>query len=285
MNHVANMTIRPPTILVAGFAYWLLFLLALEPSNIMNAGDQLVLGQEVSRILGASLLGACSAPLALAMVRRYPVEGPVPWRNAIIQIAGCIAMAAMLIAISCVLADWFLPAEHRPFLIALRQEMEGNGPLVAFCTMGFAALAHTRLLRRIADGTNDHNAVEQTYLVSVAVKTCGRAITLNLSDVDWIETQGNYLALHCGPDTHLLRMGLTALEAKLDPRRFVRIHRRIVVAIDRVRDVAALGAGDANLRLSDGTELRLSRTYRPAFVSARTVPLYETAQSGTGRFP
>jgi hypothetical protein len=254
--------------LMVGFAYWLLVLLALEPGNIMNAGDQLVFGQEVLRILGASLLGACSAPLVLAMVRRYPAEGVAPWRNAAIQIAGCIGIAAVLIAISCVLADWFLPAEHRPFPIALRQEMEANGPLVALCTAGFAALAHTRFLHRIADDVNTRAPLEETYLASIAVKTRGRAFMLDLSDVDWIETQGNYLALHCGSDTHLLRMGLTTLEAKLDPRRFVRIHRRVVVAIDRVRDVAALGAGDASLRLRDGTELRLSRTYRPAFVSA-----------------
>jgi DNA-binding LytR/AlgR family response regulator len=72
-------------------------------------------------------------------------------------------------------------------------------------------------------------------------------------------------------------MGLAALEAKLDPGRFVRIHRRMIVAIDRVREIAALGAGDANLHLSDGTELRLSRTYRAAFLAARAIPTQDAA--------
>ena len=67
--------IRPPRVLVIGFAYWLLVLVALEPGNIMNAGDQLMPGQEILRILGAALLGACSAPFLLAMAGRYPVDG------------------------------------------------------------------------------------------------------------------------------------------------------------------------------------------------------------------
>jgi hypothetical protein len=271
MKTFAN-AVRPPRVLVVGFAYWLLFLLVLEPGNIMNAGGQLVPGQEVLRILGASLLGACSAPFLLAMAGRYPVEGPSLWRNIAIQIAGCIGIAAVLVAISCVLADWFMAAEHRPFLIALQQEMEGNWPLVAFCTMGFAALAQTRILRRIANDAEAHAPICNAYLTSIAVKARGRTLTLDLKDVDWIETQGNYLALHCRADSHLLRMGLTALEEKLDPRRFVRIHRRVIVAIDRVREVASLGAGDASVRLSDGTELRLSRTYRAVFLAARAVP-------------
>ncbi len=271
MKALAN-AIRPPPVLVVGFAYWLLFLLALEPGNIMNAGGQLELGQEILRIVGASLLGACSAPFLLAMAGRYPVDGSVMWRNVAVQIIACLGIAAVLVAISCVLADWFMAAEHRPFLIALWQEMEGNWPLVAFCTIGFAALAQTRILRRIANDTEAHTPIGETYLTSVAVKARGRSFTLNLSDVDWIETQGNYLALHSGRDSHLLRMGLAALEAKLDPRRFVRIHRRVIVAIDRVREVAALGAGDASLRLSDGTELRLSRTYRADFLAARAAP-------------
>jgi hypothetical protein len=268
----------PPRILVAGFLYWLLFLLALEPGNILSTGGRLVPEQELLRILGASLLGACMAPLLLAMVRRYPADGAALWRNAGIQIAGCIGIAAGGVAVSCVLADRFLATEHRPFLVALRQELEGNGPLVAFSAMGFAALAHTRIFCRIAN--DEKTGLEETrHLASVTVKTRGREIRVDLGRVDWIEAQGNYLALHCNSETHLLRMGLAALESKLDPRRFARIHRRVIVALDRVREIAPLGAGDAALRLSDGTELRLSRTYRPSFLSARAA----SSHPGAGR--
>lgn len=270
MKASGNSIACPPRILIVSFAYWLLFLLALEPGNIMNNGGRLIAEQEFLRILGASLLGACSAPFLLAMVQRYPVEGTAAWRNAAVQAAGCIGIATALVALSCVLADWFLPTERRPFLTALPQELAGNGPLVAFCTTGFVALMHMRIFRRMAEDEESHATVESRYLNSVVVKTRGREWRVDLAQVDWIESQGNYLALHCGPDSHLLRLGLATLEAKLDPARFVRIHRRIIVALDRVCTLAPLGAGDASLHLSNGTKLRLSRTYRPAFLAARS---------------
>jgi DNA-binding LytR/AlgR family response regulator len=94
------------------------------------------------------------------------------------------------------------------------------------------------------------------------VKTRGRVTLVELDDVDWIETQGNYLALHVGSAVHLIRESHARFEEGLDPARFARIHRRMIVAVDRIGDIAPLGAGDAALRLKDGTELRVSRSFR-----------------------
>ena len=77
----------------------------------------------------------------------------------------------------------------------------------------------------------------------------------------WAEAAGDYVALHVGPREHLLRDTLSGLEARLDGRRFVRIHRSTLVQVDRVRDVRLTAAGDARVRLRDGTELRASRRY------------------------
>jgi DNA-binding LytR/AlgR family response regulator len=85
---------------------------------------------------------------------------------------------------------------------------------------------------------------------------------LSVIDIDWVETQGNYLALHAGPAVHLIRDTLAKFEGILDPERFARIHRTALVALDRVQEVAALSNGDASVRLRDGTQLRLSRNYR-----------------------
>jgi len=85
---------------------------------------------------------------------------------------------------------------------------------------------------------------------------------LPVGDIDWIETRGNYLALRAGKTTHLIRETLTAFEAKLDPAAFVRIHRRVLVALDRVSEVAPAGNGDATVTLHDETQLRVSRNYR-----------------------
>jgi two-component system LytT family response regulator len=121
---------------------------------------------------------------------------------------------------------------------------------------GEAALART-LGRR-----GDHIEVLQ-------VEGRDRAIFLRVEEIDWIEGAANYVRLHAGKARYLHRATLHELEARLDPARFVRVHRSAIVNLARVREKAAWGSGDHLLRLADGTTLRLSRTYRAAF-DART---------------
>ncbi len=90
----------------------------------------------------------------------------------------------------------------------------------------------------------------------------GNRLTVVPTDaLDWAEAAGDYVALHVGPRTHLLRETLAGLADRLDGRRFVRIHRSTVVCVDRIRDVRLTAAGDAHIHLRDGTELRASRRY------------------------
>jgi two-component system LytT family response regulator len=94
------------------------------------------------------------------------------------------------------------------------------------------------------------------------VKSGGRIYFVRIDDIDWIEAAGNYVRLHVGTEAHLLRDSLTALEAKLDPRRFVRIHRSTIVNLERIRELQPAFHGDYVIILQDGTELALSRGCR-----------------------
>ncbi len=248
--------------LALGFFYWLTFLLVLEPGNVagaLDAGSRLDWAQEAMRILGASLLGCAVTPILLEQVRRFPVEGDHWRRHAVLQIAACAIVAALLIAISCVLADWLLRSEHRPFGLALVQELVANGLLVAFSVACFVALLHA--IRFFRQAQSSKSATSAAFPAFISIKTRGRLTRVDVRDVDWIEAQGNYLALHAGATVHLLRESMARMEARLDPACFVRIHRRVIVAADRVRSVVPVAAGDANVLLKDGTALRLSRTY------------------------
>ena len=80
-------------------------------------------------------------------------------------------------------------------------------------------------------------------------------------DVDWIEAQGDYAALHVGDKAHLLREPLHTLEGRLDPQLFVRIHRSAIVRLDRISELYGSPNRDYSLRLKNGTPLRVSRTY------------------------
>jgi two-component system LytT family response regulator len=120
------------------------------------------------------------------------------------------------------------------------------------------------------------------YLDRVAVKVDGVLRIVRTSDVDWWETDGNYVRLHVGPANHLIRATASSIEGQLDPRQFLRIHRRYIVNIDRVHEVQPWFGGDSIVLLKNGAKLRLSRTYRERlhsrFLGTRTEE--ETAPGG-----
>lgn len=103
------------------------------------------------------------------------------------------------------------------------------------------------------------------HLSRLAVTTRGRIHLLRIEEVDWIETAGNYVRLHTGAASHLYRDSLARFEAKLDPRRFVRIHRSMVVNIDRVVTLEPSFRREHVVHLRDGTRLTLAAPYRRRF--------------------
>jgi two-component system, LytTR family, response regulator len=95
------------------------------------------------------------------------------------------------------------------------------------------------------------------------VKSGGRLLFLRAEEIDWIAAADNYVYLHAGGASHLVRTTLKSLAQTLDPDRFVRIHRSTVVNVDAVREVAA-----NEVVLRDGTRLPVSR--RTSLLRART---------------
>src|SRR5262249_11504619 len=110
--------------------------------------------------------------------------------------------------------------------------------------------------------TPDASTLSRTFVTRFAVKNRDRFVILKANDVDWIESAANYVQLHSNKGIHLLRTALGALESKLDPTMFVRVHRTLIVNVDRVREVIPSEHGDFTIRLEDGTELRMSRSFR-----------------------
>ncbi|MFL5617353.1 MAG: LytR/AlgR family response regulator transcription factor [Gemmatimonadaceae bacterium] len=104
------------------------------------------------------------------------------------------------------------------------------------------------------------------FFERVAVKSDGGTRILQIADVDWFETDGNYLRVHVGKSTYLIRSTANRLQEELDPARFARIHRRFLVNVDRVVGLEPWFGGDAVVLLRDGTKLRLSRNFREEFL-------------------
>lgn len=96
----------------------------------------------------------------------------------------------------------------------------------------------------------------------ILVKSSGEIFFLKPEEIDWIEAEGDYMKFHVGAKAHLMRETMARLEQRLDPRRFVRIHRSTIVNLDRVRKLTPSLAGDYIVVLQDGTKLKLSRGYQ-----------------------
>jgi two-component system LytT family response regulator len=107
------------------------------------------------------------------------------------------------------------------------------------------------------------------FMQHVAVKSKGRVQLVPIDEIDWFESAGNYVRLHVGSERFLLRETMQGLEQKLDPTRFVRIHRTTIVNIQRIRDTRPASHGDHIVVLHDGTQLQMSRAYRERLDGAR----------------
>jgi len=125
---------------------------------------------------------------------------------------------------------------------------------------------HARLTQ-LLEYLQQNNAASATALAGetaadrILVKSSGEIFFLKAEEIDWIEADGDYMKFHGGGRTHLMRETMARLEARLDPRRFIRIHRSTIVNIDRLRKLSPSFAGEYAVVLHDGTKLKLSRGY------------------------
>lgn len=94
------------------------------------------------------------------------------------------------------------------------------------------------------------------------IKSKGRIIFLRADDIDWVETIGNYVRLHVGRESHLMRETMGGMEAKLEPQKFLRIHRSTIVNLDRVKELQPWAKGEYVVIMRDGVRLNMSRRYR-----------------------
>lgn len=101
----------------------------------------------------------------------------------------------------------------------------------------------------------------------IAVKGNGRVYFVKTQDIDYCEAAGNYACLHAGGRTHLIRETMSSLESRLDPEVFARIHRSVIVNVERIQELQSTFGGEYVVRLCDGTRLTMSRGYRDALQS------------------
>ena len=143
----------------------------------------------------------------------------------------------------------------------------------------FAADRLSRALARARDrwlGRQDTGAAQRLfsllertrsqfdYTQRLTVSVRGRIVFVSVSEIDWIEAEGNYARLHLARRVYDVRETLQSLMEKLDPRDFVRIHRSTIVNLHRIREIQPWFQGSHIILLHTGEELRMSRYQREA---------------------
>ena len=119
-----------------------------------------------------------------------------------------------------------------------------------------------RLLALVGDLEANRTGHRQKFVERLVIKSAGRVFFLKTAEIDWIAAEGNYLRLHAGKESHLIRETMQGLELRLDPDRFLRIHRSHIVNINKIKEIVPWFSRNYILRMKDArsTEIPVSRT-------------------------
>jgi two-component system LytT family response regulator len=115
------------------------------------------------------------------------------------------------------------------------------------------------ILRKLASGEDINTS---PYGEILAIKDGNQVTRVNINDIQWIDAAGDYMCVHATDQTHIMRRTMKELVDELDPKKFVRVHRSAIVNIKYVQKLISHISGEYHLILSNGSELKVSRSHR-----------------------
>ena len=112
---------------------------------------------------------------------------------------------------------------------------------------------------------HDQELDNDTGLAYLVIRIDDRSFLIKTSTIDWIEAAGNYVRVHRGKESSLVRKPMKVIELELSTKKFIRIHRSAIVNIDRIKELQRMFHGEFKIILNSGTRLTLSRHYLKNF--------------------
>ncbi|HZF54020.1 MAG TPA: LytTR family DNA-binding domain-containing protein [Polyangiaceae bacterium] len=134
---------------------------------------------------------------------------------------------------------------------------------------GKSATGEARERAARPEGEEGSGPEAEKYLTRIAIKDVGRVVFLSVEEIDWIEAADYYVQIHAGGRSYLHRESMNSLEGRLDPARFMRIHRSAIVNRDRVKELRSHGRRDLVVVLAGGAELKVARSHRDKLQALR----------------
>ncbi|RUO72965.1 LytR/AlgR family response regulator transcription factor [Idiomarina ramblicola] len=115
------------------------------------------------------------------------------------------------------------------------------------------------LLEKLAAG---ENIAANEYPDYIAIKDSGEITRVAVNDIKWVDAAGDYMCIHAGDETHILRRTMKELEQDLNPKLFQRVHRSAIVNVKQVEKLCNQQNGEYHLQLKNGQKLKVSRSYK-----------------------
>lgn len=258
-------------------ALWIAFFTVQTSANIaIIRADQARIGfdypmwQVVTAEVSSALLLLALIPVLVAFDRRFRLERPQWIRNLAAHILFTVPWSALHVVGMVAL---------RELVWTLREQQYSFGPWLP--EFGYEYLKDVRtyfallatiylyrfVIRRLRgearfvpeERDDDEPAPPPDRFL---VKMLGKEFLVRVDDIDWIEAAGNYVSLHVGAKTWMLRETMAAIEKRLADRGFARVHRSAIVRLDRVEHIEPFDTGDARAHLKSGATVPISRSYR-----------------------
>jgi hypothetical protein len=157
-------------------------------------------------------------------------------------------------------ASWWMNAGYE-YLKDVRTYFVIVGALVLYRLWLLRQQGEARLLAAPDDGAPVEPVERPERFL---VRKLGKEFLLNAAEIEWLQASGNYVNLHVRGRDYPLRATMAGIEERLDPARFVRVHRGYFVNLDYLAEIEPLETGDARLQMRDGTRIPCSRRYRAA---------------------
>jgi hypothetical protein len=213
-------------------------------------------------------------PGVIALERRWPLRFGAGWRSplvhvlasvpfSLIHVAGMVALRKLVYAMAGAYYDFgsWWPNFGYEYLKDVRTYFGIIATVILYRLWLMRLQGEAHLLAEPDDGPPVEPVDRPERFL---VRKLGREFLLNASEIEWLQASGNYVNLHVRGRDYPLRATMAGVEQRLDPARFVRVHRSYFVNLDYLAEIEPLESGDARLQLRDGGKIPCSRRYRVA---------------------
>ncbi|MCK7594642.1 LytTR family DNA-binding domain-containing protein [Pseudomarimonas salicorniae] len=263
------------------WGFWLLFFCLHGVSNVLviqtdlaRTGRSMPAWEPWLLELSSMASMALLLPLILAFDRRFPLRFSTVWPSVPAHALACVAYSVAHSGLMALLRDagYALAGDDYPLARwadglgyeFLKDFRAYTGMLAIVYLYRFILLRMQGEASLLSASEIRPNVEREERAQRFLIKKLGKEFLLDVDDVEWAEAAGNYINLHAHRRVYPLRETMGNLETRLDPARFVRVHRSFLVNLDQLETIEALDSGDARIQTKGGDTVPVSRTYRAA---------------------